>query len=209
MRTRCFSALLTLFCITSLFSGEVPPQQHPHSNHEHHAMEAGAPALPGHSVFHLESSWLNQDGDTLKLKDLAGKVSVVAMVFTHCEYACPRLLADMNAIEKLVPKTGAHRFILVSIDPDRDTPKVLKAYSKKQQLDSNYWTLLHGDADAILELAAVLGVKYKKLNDGSFSHSNIVHVLDQKGELAYQQKGLGASPGETVRTLQRLIHQKP
>ena len=56
--------------------------------------------------------------------------------------------------------------------------------------DMKRWHLLTGDENSISELAAVLGFKYKKEPDGSFSHSNIINVLNEAGEVVYQHFGL-------------------
>ena len=58
----------------------------------------------------------------------------------------------------------------------------------------------------MLELAALLGVKFKKDARGQFAHSNILTVLDAGGEVAHQQNGLNQSPDETVKKLTQLLH---
>lgn len=58
----------------------------------------------GESLYQTEGQWDDQYGDTLKLSKLAGKIPVVSMVFTRCTFACPRIVADMRAIEKLIPE---------------------------------------------------------------------------------------------------------
>src|ERR1051325_9295583 len=77
-------------------------------------------------------------------------------------------------------------FLLVSFDTERDTPAALKNYRAQHGLAAN-WTLLHGEADDVLDLAALLGVKFKKDAQGQFMHSNIITVLNADGEIAYQQ----------------------
>jgi protein SCO1/2 len=84
------------------------------------------------------------------------------------------------------------RFVLVSFDTVRDTPAVLRAYRERMGLDAA-WTLLHGDAGAVQELAMVLGVKYKEDARGQFSHSNLITVLDAAGEIAHQRTGLAGN----------------
>jgi len=67
-----------------------------------HAKHAGAPAAAPaseFSIYDLESVWQDQQALTLTLGDLAGRPRVVAMVYTSCAYACPRILKDMKRIE--------------------------------------------------------------------------------------------------------------
>ncbi|MCA9000380.1 MAG: SCO family protein, partial [Planctomycetes bacterium] len=60
-------------------------------------------ALPDASIYNLESQWTDQAGTTRALIDFRGKVTVAAMIFTHCEFACPRILVDLKAIEQKIP----------------------------------------------------------------------------------------------------------
>src|SRR5690606_33469815 len=125
------------------------------------------------SIYQLESEWTNQSGKKVELKDFNGKPVVFTMFFASCNYACPILVYDMKKIEsKLSPEElKDYQFVLVTIDPDKDTPEALNEFAKKFNLDLNRWSLLTGDKDDILELAAVLGFKFKKEADGQFSHS--------------------------------------
>jgi len=149
------------------------------------------------SVYQLDSTWTDQDGKTRRLREFAGKLQVTAMIFTHCEYACPMTLAVLKKIESAVAKTPAH-FLLISIDPARDTPEVLKAYAQREGLDPHRWTLLRADAATVREIAAVLGVRYKQNPDGNFAHSNLITLLDRKGAIEHRLKGLGAEPDPLV-----------
>src|SRR5690606_18980410 len=55
------------------------------------------------SIYNLPSHWTTQDGDDIELKDLQGKVLAMVMIYTSCQAACPRLVADMRNIEKQIP----------------------------------------------------------------------------------------------------------
>lgn len=146
----------------------------------------------GMSIYQLDQPWINADGDTTYLKALAGKVVVGAMIYTSCEVACPRIVSDLKRVEDWTIEQDLGdevHFLLVSFDPKVDTPAKLKQFAEDAQLDSDHWTLLHGDEDEVLELAAVLNVKYKKTDDVNFVHSSIIHVLNRKGELEYQKEG--------------------
>src|SRR5262245_60767301 len=101
------------------------------------------------------------------------------MFFAKCEYACPLLVHDMKRIEAALPEHVRSNvgFVLVSFDSDRDTPAALAEYRKNHELAAN-WTLLRGAPDDVLELGALLGVKFKKDARGQFAHSNVITVLD-------------------------------
>jgi protein SCO1/2 len=162
------------------------------SAHEGHkagsTSEISAP-VSGESIYNLKSTWINQDGKTLKLSELAGKKLILAMGYTGCEHACSLIVEDMKKIEA---KAGDHSnavFAFFSFDTEKDSPKKLKDYAEKRKL-SNSWLLFNGSKKAVKELAAVLGIKYSKLPNGDFDHSNLISLIDKEGVIRYQQIGL-------------------
>lgn len=146
---------------------------------------------PAASIFLLDSKWQNQDGKELQLKDLKGKNLVMVMIFTSCKTACPLLVADMRKIAtKIDPKKLKETtMVMVSIDPENDTPEVLKEYGQQQKMDGEPWLFLRSDKESVRELANVLAVKYKKISPIVFSHSNIISVFNKNGEMVDQAEG--------------------
>jgi len=158
------------------------------------------------SIFNLTSQWHTEENATIQLKDLKGKTLVMVMIYTSCKAACPRLVADMRNIEAQIPKEKLKdlNFILVSIDPETDTPERLKAFAKENLIDGEQWTFLQGTKSSVREFANVLAVKYKQISPLDFSHSNIISVFNSEGELVHQQEGLGVDNKETVETILEL-----
>ena len=68
----------------------------------------------------------------------------MVMIYTTCKAACPRLVADMRNIESQIPEELLNKlqFILVSIDPETDTPERLKEFAIENKMDDNHWTFL-------------------------------------------------------------------
>ncbi|WP_239986490.1 MULTISPECIES: SCO family protein [Arenibacter] len=160
------------------------------------------------SIYNLPSKWTNQNNEEIQLKVLKGDVLVMVMIYTSCQTACPRLVADMRGIEEQIPldKKDKVTFVFVSIDPETDTPQRLKEFAKENQMDSEKWVFLRGSEGDTREFSAVLAVNYKKISPMDFSHSNIISVFDQEGELAYQQEGLGVNNSETVSKIIELVN---
>jgi protein SCO1 len=156
------------------------------------ADEVAAGEISEFSIYQLGSDWVNQSGESIKLEDFRGKKVVMTMFFASCTYACPILIEDMKRIDTQIPagEREEYKFVLISIDPERDTPAKLNEFAKMKALDNNKWTLLTGSEESILELAALIGFKYKKENDGQYSHSNIINILSEEGEIVYQHQGL-------------------
>ena len=155
------------------------------------------------SIYNLPSHWTTQDGDDIELKDLQGKVLAMVMIYTSCQAACPRLVADMRNIEKQIPtnKKTDVQYVFVSIDPKTDTPERLTAFAKENQMEDDKWLFLRGTEEDTREFAAVLAVNYKRISPMDSSHSNIISVFEQGGELAHQQEGLGVDNKETVQAI--------
>ncbi|TLP80211.1 SCO family protein [Maribacter sp. ACAM166] len=160
------------------------------------------------SIYNLPSVWTNQDNQEVELKYLQGNVVVMVMIYTSCQAACPRLAADMRAIEKQIPQAGKDnlKMVLVSIDPETDTPERLKNFAVENEMNSNRWVFLRGSVADTREFAAVLAVNYKKISPMDFSHSNIISVFDQGGELVYQKEGLGVDHKKTVNKILELVN---
>lgn len=154
------------------------------------------------SVYQLDGRFTDDSGRPFTLGALRGHPVALDMFFASCGYACPLTVADLLSVQKRLPAGLAGRtlFVLVSFDTARDTPKALADYRAQHQLGAN-WILLHGDGDSIRELAALLGVKYKQEADGSFSHSNLVTILNSQGEIIHQRVGLQGGLAETVQAL--------
>lgn len=155
-------------------------------------------ALPDRSLYQLTSTWTNDAAVPIQLRSLRGRPQIVTMFFANCEFACPILVNDMKRIEAALPpdlRTNVG-FVLVSFDSRRDTPAALAQYRQLHQLAGN-WTLLNAAPDDVLELAALLGVKFKKDQRGQFAHSNLITLLNAEGEVVVQQAGLN-QPGDAI-----------
>jgi protein SCO1 len=192
------SALLFINCSDtnskSAFEGTAP---------KHETAPVGT--ISSQSVYMLPDTFQTQDNKNVTLASFAGKPTLVGMIFTNCTYACPRLTADMKAIEQqLKEKNGEINYLLVSFDSQRDGPPQLKKFAENSGLDKN-WTLLHGSEDAVRTLSVLLNVQFEKDGEGNFSHSNIISVLDKDGVLVYQKEGLEAEHEQTVSTVSQLV----
>ena len=135
------------------------------------------------SIYDLGSSWRDQHGTQRRLSSLAGRAQVLAMAYTHCTSTCP--LAIEAATDTSVGLG------LVSLDPDHDTPAALAEYARMRGLDAKRWTLLTGAPDDVRELAATLGIRYRRLSPAELAHSNTLTLIDAAGYVVHQQQGLG------------------
>jgi protein SCO1 len=140
-------------------------------------------AGPG-SVYELPGVWTDQRDRRVALSELRGRTQFVAMIFTHCSYVCPRVVERMKALVDSLPpaQKGMVGCVLVTFDPERDTPARLRQFAMQMGLDSR-WELLRGDEEQIRALAMVLNVRYEKLGDGNYNHTSEIIELDKEGKI--------------------------
>src|SRR5215208_2688366 len=87
-----------------------------------------------------------QDGAPLSLIDLRGKVVLLTFIYTSCTDTCPLLTGKLASLqERLGPDFGSHvHFLSITVDPERDTPDVLRAYGQRFRADPAGWAFLTG-----------------------------------------------------------------
>lgn len=168
----------------------------------HASLHAARPA-PRNSLFQLATRWTSADDAQVTLADQRGKFQVLALVFTRCPSICPTLVKDLQRVEQGLPAEARDRtkFVLVSIDPEHDTPEALRAYRAKMGLDPEHWLLLHGSADEVRELSATLGASYGAGPGQALTHSRLITLLGPSGEILHQRVGLG-EPGTLLDLIQ-------
>lgn len=149
---------------------------------------AAADALPSDSVYQLDIPLVQQDGSAARLGLDRGSPVLISMFYSSCPHACPLLINTMRRMEQQLAPEARQRLkvLLVSIDPERDTPEKLKELAERHRVDAARWTFARASADDVRKLAAVLGIRYRALPDGEFNHSTIVTLLDANGKIVLQ-----------------------
>ena len=145
--------------------------------------------------FGNELSLIDHNGKPRTLADFRGKVVVIFFGFTHCPDVCPTTLAVLAQVAKeLGADAEKMQVLFVTVDPERDTPELLRQYVPSFNPD---FLGLYGDAAATARTAKAFKIFYQKqpLPGGSYSidHSAGTYVLDQQGRLRlFAQYGAGA-----------------
>lgn len=171
---------MTLFFCESVFA------------HDQHSEELKSkPPISGSSVYQLESEWKDQRGKSLSLLSLRGNPRLVVMLFTMCETACPLIVEDLKEIASEIDAKTKNKIevSIFSLDSFRETPKTLAEFALKRDLPAN-WSLFTSKSEAVAELAAALGVRYKRLASGDYIHSNVIYFLNGDGEVLAQKEGI-------------------
>ncbi len=165
-----------------------------------------ADGLSEESVYLLDAAWTDQANAPARLQSFLGRPVVMTFVYTHCSATCPMLVHEMKTIAKALDDAQRARvaFVLVTLDPDRDTPEQLQKFAKAHGLSQPQWTLLRGSREDIRALAASVSVGYRNESDGQIAHANLFTILNQKGEVAGQLPGSGRTDA-AVELLESLL----
>src|SRR5947199_3976024 len=128
---------------------------------------------------------VNQDGKNFGSAQLRGKIWIADFIYTMCPGPCPMISSRMSELQKPLEKTDVH-LVSFSVDPDKDTPQVLRSYAEKWQAEPSRWDFLTGPKSAIYKLSHD-GFKLA-VSDGSDAqgipvHSTRMVLVDRHGQI--------------------------
>ncbi len=152
----------------------------------------------------------SQDGAPVKLADFRGKVVAVTFIFTRCTATCPVLTPMMSFVQDRLGSDFARKiaFVSITVDPERDTPEVLKDYAQAFGADLAGWAFLTGAPAAIRDVTRRYGVFASKNDDGSVDHTFLTSIVDPRGVLRVQYLGVRFDPEEFRRDLLSLVDER-
>jgi protein SCO1/2 len=200
MRVAALSAVLAALAIVALAAllfglpGDAPrsaPQASP------------LPRIAPAPAFKLTS----QDGAPVTLADYRGRVVAVTFILTLCTSTCPVLTPMMSTVQDRLGHDFGNRiaFVSITVDPERDTPEVLKMYAQAYGANLAGWSFLTGNPEDIREVTRRYGVYAAKTETGDVDHTFLTSIIDPKGMLRVQYLGVRFDPEEFRRDLLSLI----
>ena len=156
-----------------------------------------------------EFALTNQEGKRLALKELRGKVLAITFIFASCADTCPLLTAKMAGIQNRLGSDFGSKvyFVSISVDPERDTPEVLKRYAEAHKANPAGWAFLTGTPPEIRETAKRYGIYYKRTPRGDVDHTFLTSLVDKDGTLRVQYMGVQFKPDEMLRDIQSLVKE--
>ena len=128
---------------------------------------------------------VNQNGQPFGSSQLDGKIWIADFIYTTCPGPCPMISSRMSELQKPLEKTDVH-LVSFSVDPERDTPKVLRGYAEKLQADPKRWDFLTGPKSAIYKLSHdgfKLAVSDGSDEQGMPVHSTLMVLVDRHGAI--------------------------
>lgn len=129
-------------------------------------------------------SFVNQNGDTITNKDYLGKVYVVEFFFTTCPSICPIMNRNLIDVQNEFKNEDSFGIVSFTIDPEHDTPDVLKEYAENYGVTNPNWNFLTGERTKIYEIAnSGFGIYAgaEETAPGGFAHSGLFALIDKEG----------------------------
>ena len=134
------------------------------------------------SVSIPDFSLVNQQGLSLGLSDLQGKIWVADFIFTHCPTICPVMTQEMAKLQSEFDTESVY-FVSFTVDPERDTPEVLSRYAVQFDADEQRWHFLTGEKDQIYQLANDGFKLAAAQHGGGFPHSTKFALVAPDGNI--------------------------
>jgi protein SCO1/2 len=160
---------------------------------------------PPASLYHLQASLTDQDGRAHGIDVHRGHPVLVTMFYSSCPATCPLIVDTLRATERELDaaQRARLRVLMISIDPERDTPAALRELAESRHIDTNRWTLARADAATVRKIAALLNIQYRQLPDGEFNHSTVIALLTPAGEIDASSSTLGQADAALLARLRR------
>jgi protein SCO1/2 len=157
-----------------------------------------------------EFTLTTQDNARLSLGDLRGKVVAVTFIYASCADTCPLLTAKLAGLQaKLGADFGPKVFFAsITVDPERDTPEVLKRYAQAHGAKLVGWAFLTGTPNEIGDVEKKYGIFAKKNLRGDVDHTFLTSLIDREGILRVQYLGVRFDLAELLADVRSLLREK-
>ncbi|QOR68830.1 SCO family protein [Cytobacillus suaedae] len=145
---------------------------------------------------------VGQDGETVSLADLKGKVWVASTIFTNCDTVCSPMTANMAKLQqKLNEENVEATLVSFSIDPERDTADVLRDFANVYDADFSYWHFLSGYSQEEIETfinKSFMSPAAQLEGSDQFMHSTSIFLVSESGTVVQQYSGVSDVPYEQI-----------
>jgi len=137
----------------------------------------------------------NQDNVKITNETYKGKVYVLEFFFSTCPTICPKMNANLKLVQEAFFGNKNFGIASITINPENDTPAVLKEHRKALEITSENWHFLTGDKSYIFDLANkgfnLYAGQSKETFNGGFEHSGLFALIDKKGNIRCRNDDFG------------------
>ena len=172
-----------------------------------------SPALDDYSDVSYELT--DQNGETVIFPDdYQGSPLVIGFIYTNCPDICSFITANVSKVYEEMSNPGDTKFVLVTFDPERDTPEVLKSYAQAFDMDREPFQFLTGDPETIDNFMNRVSVRTqesysKELDDGDrmyfLNHSDKILLINENSELIFDYGGSMTPVNIIIEDLNKLL----
>jgi protein SCO1 len=158
-------------------------------------------------------SFVNQDGEKVTEKNLAGKVAAVNFFFTTCRSVCPKMAANLQPIYSKYKSNPDFIIFSHTSDPERDSVPVLKRYSDSLNVSGGNWHFLTGRKDSLYSAARHIykiddPANFVQKAEDDFLHTQFIALVNKKGEVVKIFDGIKPSEmKEMEKDIENLLKQ--
>lgn len=157
-------------------------------------------------------SFINQDNLTVTNQTFENQIYVAEFFFTSCPSICPIMHGNlMKVYEKFKSNPGV-KILSHTIDPDFDTPAVLKKYATDKNIDTGFWMLVTGNKDEIYTICENSYMAFAKKDEkaeGGYIHSGFLTLIDKNGHIRGAYDGTtGSDVDKLLNDIQILLNEK-
>ena len=133
----------------------------------------------------------------------------MTFIYASCADTCPLLTAKLVGLQKPLGRDLGRRvaFVAVTVDPERDTPDILRRYGEGHGARADAWSFVTGTPEDIREVTRRYGIYAKKNDAGDVDHTFLTSIIDQQGVLRVQYLGVRFDPAEFLRDLRSLLRE--
>ena len=163
------------------------------------------------SLYNIPFKWTDESGENFNLESLKGKPVVLTLAYTRCKTACPLTMQRVKQISEKLNQAGKNaEFVIVSLDPENDSPEALAMFKKHYNIGEKNWHLLHGKETDVRKLAILLGYSFQKQQQPKDSneplkdeiiHSNKIIALNKEGVISFELDGLGTDIAPFIKSI--------
>lgn len=148
-------------------------------------------------------------GERMALADLRSHVVAITFIYATCRDSCPVLTRKLATLQgRLGADFGTRvRFVAITVDPEVDTPEVLRGYAQALGADTRGWSFLTGTPAEIREVVRAYGAFARKNPAGDVDHLYLTSLVDRNGAMRVQYLGYRFDAEEMLRDLRGLLRE--
>jgi protein SCO1 len=161
--------------------------------------------LVADTIFHKVPNYhlTDQDGNPFSQDHLNGKIYVADFFFTRCGGICPKMTKQLTRVQERFKDVSELRLVSITVDPENDTPAVLKQYSRQYKAVPGFWYFLTGEDSYIYKLAKIdfmlNAMENNTLEQEDFVHSEKLVLIDTERHIRGYYNG--TDPAEVDRLM--------